>query len=168
MDRAAARPTAQLARMAGMASASPVSAKSPASTAASGLPVVRLELRHGAARPTSYDLSDVSFLIGSVPGCDLRLPGVNLPPVLCLIARQPGAVTLRKLAPALPLLVNGQPAAFATLAHGDRLTLGAVDVLVQIADAAPMASARKKESTAPSPQPSATFDERESLSLIHI
>src|SRR5258708_4023661 len=95
MDRAAARPTAQLARMAGMALASPVSAKSPASTAASGLPVVRLELRHGAARPTAHDLSDVSFLIGSVPGCDLRLPGVNLPPVLCLIARQQGAVTLR-------------------------------------------------------------------------
>ena len=39
-----------------------------------------------------------------MPGCDLRLPGTNLPPVVCLIARQPDGVRLRKLAPTLPIL----------------------------------------------------------------
>ena len=75
----------------------------------SALPPVRIDVRNGAARPTTYEITGEEFLIGGVPGCDLRLSGVNLPPVVCLIARQPDAVRLRKLAPTLPVLVNGQP-----------------------------------------------------------
>jgi chromosome segregation ATPase len=127
-----------------MAQSSSVSAKT---SAVGGLPAVRLELRHGSARTTAHEVADVTFLIGSVPGCDLRLPGVNLPAVLCLLARQPGAVTLRKLAPALPLLVNGQPIAHAVLNHGDRITLGAVDLLVQIAQV-PVAAPHKEAAPA--------------------
>ncbi|MFO0925644.1 MAG: hypothetical protein U0736_01225 [Gemmataceae bacterium] len=48
---------------------------------------VRLEVRMGGARPAVYEVGDGGFLIGSVPGCDLRVPGTGLPPVICLIAR---------------------------------------------------------------------------------
>src|SRR5262245_40590041 len=75
----------------------------------SGPPPVRIEVRNGTSRPIIFDVSGEEFLIGSVPGCDLRLPGTNLPPVVCLIARQIDGVRLRKLAPTLPILVNGQP-----------------------------------------------------------
>src|SRR4029077_15310003 len=64
--------------------------------------VVRIEARVGSSRPTIYEVGDGGFLVGSVPGCDLRLPGPNLAPVLCLIARQPTGAVLRKLAPAQP------------------------------------------------------------------
>jgi predicted nucleic acid-binding Zn-ribbon protein len=113
-------------------------------------------MRLGSTKPTQHDVADAGFLIGSVPGCDLRLPGVNLPPVLCLIARQPGGVFLRKLAPVLPLLVNGQAISHARLSHGDRITLGAIDLLVQIA-AAPHTASVKKETAA---SPPAKYDER--------
>jgi chromosome segregation ATPase len=146
--------TTQNARIAGMAQSAPVRSKSPASTAAAGLPAVRLEMRHGSAKPTQHDIPDAGFLIGSVPGCDLRLPGVNLPPVLCLVVRQPNGVFLRKLAPVLPLLVNGEPVSHALLNHGDRVTLGAVDLVVQITAVA--ASARKESA----PVPPAKYDDR--------
>jgi chromosome segregation ATPase len=104
----------------------------PRAAAADGLPAVRLELRHAAAKPTSCDVPEVSFLIGSVPGCDLRLPGANLPPVLCLLSREPEGVTLRKLAPTQAVLVNARPVSSAPLADGDRLTIGACELLIQI------------------------------------
>src|SRR5438067_4983558 len=58
----------------------------PAATMAHALPshaapTVRLELRHGSARSVVYDVPGEEFVLGSAPGCDLRLPGTNLPPV---------------------------------------------------------------------------------------
>jgi len=100
-----------------------------------GLPEVRVEVRNGSARPTTYDVPGEEFLIGSVPGCDLRLPGTNLPPVICLIARQTDGVRLRRLTPTLPVLVNGQPITHTTptnLTHGDCISIGAVDIQVAI------------------------------------
>src|ERR1700716_4161456 len=105
-----------------------------AATLPGPLPTVRLEMRHGSAKPASHEITDLGFLIGSVPGCDLRLPGVNLPPVLCLLSRHATGVVLRKMAPMLPILVNGQPATSALLNHGDRITLGAVDLFVRITE----------------------------------
>jgi chromosome segregation ATPase len=99
------------------------------------LPNVRVEVRNGSSRPSFYDVTGEEFLVGSVPGCDLRLPGTNLPPVVCLIARQPDGIRLRKLAPTLPVLVNGQPisqTAPTTLTHGDCISIGAVDIHVAI------------------------------------
>src|SRR5207253_7231670 len=102
------------------------------------LPEVRLELRSGT-QSTTYPLGDVSFLIGTVPGCDLRIPGTELPPVLCLIARRPGAVTVRKLTATQPILVNGRPVSSATLTHGDKVSAGGVElsVTIEMAAAAP-------------------------------
>ncbi len=51
-----------------------------------------------------------SFLIGTVPGCDLRVPGGDLPAGACLLARIPEGLTLRKLAPTQIILVNGKTA----------------------------------------------------------
>jgi uncharacterized phage infection (PIP) family protein YhgE len=113
-----------------MAPASPSSPRPP--TAADPAPPVRLEVRQGTGRPTFYELSDNTFLIGTVPGCDLRLPGGGLPSVICLLTRHAGGVSLRKLAPVQPLLVNGQPVAAASVADQDRITFGSIEVLLHV------------------------------------
>ncbi|HWY88543.1 MAG TPA: hypothetical protein VNX28_17660, partial [Gemmataceae bacterium] len=95
------------------------------------LPTIELEVSHGG-RSTTYTLSHVDFLVGTVPGCDLRVPGTDLPAVLCLLARHPGGVALRKLAPTQLILVNGQTSARADLGDGDRVTLGAMDLFVRV------------------------------------
>src|SRR6185437_12376361 len=53
-----------------------------APTAPPSLPGVRLEVRPARGRAALYEVGDGGFLVGSVPGCDLRLPGANLPPVV--------------------------------------------------------------------------------------
>lgn len=118
-----------------MAEASPNLPPSPATPG--GLPEVRVEVKHGTARPSYLTLSDLGFLIGSVPGCDLRLPGANLPPVLCLLTRQEDGVFLRKLVPTQALFVNGRSVSSATLADGDRLTLGPVELVFQVQHSTP-------------------------------
>src|SRR5438132_14179600 len=50
-------------------------------------PPVRVEVRHGAAPPVGFDVLGDEFVVGSVPGCDLRIPGANLPPKVCIIQR---------------------------------------------------------------------------------
>jgi hypothetical protein len=104
-------------------------------------PLVRLELRHGSARPTLHEVRGEEFLIGSVPGCDLRIPGSNLPPIICQIIRRPDGLRLKKLAPTLTVLLNGQPVAGqANLAHGDSIRIGTVDLHVQLTLAQPAAA----------------------------
>lgn len=96
-------------------------------------PLVRLEMRHGAARPSWHDVPGEEFLIGSVAGCDLRIPGTNLPPVIAQIVRRSDGVRIRKLAPTQPIFLNGQPVVTqATLAHGDALQIGQVELGVQL------------------------------------
>jgi chromosome segregation ATPase len=102
----------------------------PSSSAASA--VVRLEVRAGRGQPTVYEVGDGGFLVGSVPGCDLRLAGANLPPVLCLLSCHPGGASLRKLAPVLPLTVNGKSVTAAYLHDGDRVSLGSVEIGVEV------------------------------------
>ncbi len=96
------------------------------------LPEVRLEMRQGKGRTTAYTVSDLGFLIGTVPGCDLRMPGSGLPAVLGLVSRSDSGVTFRKLAPTQAILINGQSASHAPLHDGDRVTVGAVDLFVHI------------------------------------
>src|SRR5262245_14969821 len=90
-------------------------------------PTVRLEVRVGSAQPVIYEVGDGGFLVGSVPGCDLRVPGVNLAPVLCLIARGAQGVTLRRLAPVQAIQVNGKAVSGTYLGHGDRIALAGVE-----------------------------------------
>src|SRR5258708_7533827 len=102
--------------------------------AAADAPVVRLELRHGTARPSLHEVLGEEFLIGSVPGCDLRIPGSNLPPIICQIVRRPDGLRVRKLAPTQPVLLNGQPVVTqAALAHGDCIQIGPIELYVHLA-----------------------------------
>ena len=98
-------------------------------------PSVRVEVRHGSAPPVGFDVTGDEFVIGSVPGSDLRLPGANLPPQVCAIQRTPEGARLRKLAPALPILLNGSPlapTANAALKNGDIVSVGPVDLHVSM------------------------------------
>jgi chromosome segregation ATPase len=112
------------------------------------LPAVQLEVRQGGARAASYALSDVDFLIGSVPGCDLRVGEVSsLTPspspggrgengaVLCLLARHPDGVSLRRLAMAQSILVNGRNVSHVDLTDGDRIQIGALEIHVRVTPA---------------------------------
>ena len=89
-------------------------------------------MRQGKGRTTAYTVSDLGFLIGTVPGCDLRVPGAGLPAVLCLLSRNSFGVTFRKLAPTQAILINGQTAAHVQLNDGDRVSVGAVDLVIHI------------------------------------
>jgi hypothetical protein len=96
---------------------------------------VRLEVT-AASRSTTFDVVEVGFLIGSVPGCDLRLAGADLPPLICLIALSADGASLRKLTPTQAVLVNGRPVNSCALANGDRISLRGLEVVVHI-EAAP-------------------------------
>ena len=98
----------------------------------SALATVRLEVRSGLGRATTYEVGDGGFLIGSVPGCDLRLPGANLPPIICVIGRSCDAAYLRRLAPVLPILVNGEAVAAASLKDGDTLRIGPIEIVLSV------------------------------------
>ncbi len=100
--------------------------------ASTALPSVRLEVRSGGGRPTVYEVGDGGFLMGGVPGCDLRLPGGNIAPVVCLISRHARGASLRKLAPVQPIAVNGRSVGSTYLNAGDRITVGSVEVVVSL------------------------------------
>jgi chromosome segregation ATPase len=121
--------TTQPAQVAGMARDT---ANLPASGALSPLPAVSLELRTGSALPTTHEVHDVGFLVGTVPGCDLRLPGANLPSVLCLLSRHAAGATLRKLATVLPITINGRAVATSALADGDSIKIGGAELRVRV------------------------------------
>lgn len=115
-----------------MAQASSLSRPSALDNGDSALAAVRLEVRSGAGRATAYEVGDGGFLIGSVTGCDLRLPGSNLPPIICVIGRTDSAASLRRLAPVLPILVNGKAVASAYLRNGDTIAIGPIEIVLTV------------------------------------
>jgi chromosome segregation ATPase len=116
-----------------MSQVNPNSPKSQASQTAPGpLPLVRLEVARQGAPPQIAEVNDIGFVIGSVPGCDLRLPGAELPPVLCLISRHVGGASLRKLAPTCPMSLNGRSVTASNLAEGDLLNIGSITMVVRV------------------------------------
>jgi chromosome segregation ATPase len=70
-----------------------------------------------------------------VAGCDLRLSGTDLPPVMCLITRCRGGASIRKLIATYPISRNGEPISHAELSNGDRVTLGTIELAIQIESA---------------------------------
>src|SRR5207244_67158 len=121
-----------IAWIARMAQASPFAPAPPAADVSAALPTVRLEVRTGKGRSPVYEVGDGGFLIGGVIGCDLRLPGENLPPLSCLINRHVTGVSLRKLAPIQAIAVNGRPVSSTYLADGDRVTIERVEIVFSI------------------------------------
>ena len=103
-----------------------------ASSLTDGLPIVQVELRHGKARPTAQAVADASFVIGTVAGCDLRLPVTGMPPIIGLLSRQADGVRLSQAAPAQSVLHNGQATNGVYLSHGDKLTIGPVELICHI------------------------------------
>lgn len=97
-------------------------------------PSVRIEVRQGKVSPVTYVLTEYAFLVGSVPGCDLRLPGAELPPVMCLITRSGTGVWIRKLPPIFPIQVNDRPITTTPipLINGDRVLLNGVELLLHV------------------------------------
>src|SRR4051812_46232479 len=99
------------------------------------LPRVRLDVRAGPNRSTSHDFAGEEFLIGGAPGCDYRLATPGVPAVVVQIARKPGEVSVRRITPATPVLLNGAPLAAGTnylLQDGDALAVAGVAIAVQI------------------------------------
>ena len=157
--------TTQSARVAPMAQVNPSSPRPLDAVARlDPLPNLRLELRHGSARPVFYEVSELGFLVGSVPGCDLRLPGTELPPVLCLVTRHAGGAAVRKLVPTQPILVNGQLLVSGPLANGDRLSLGSVEIVVHLRST-PAAQFSERDDTGPGEHvhAGAVFQQREAF-----
>jgi chromosome segregation ATPase len=93
---------------------------------------MRLEVRMGTARTASHEVPDSGFLIGTVAGCDLRLPGVDLPPLVCLLTPRNHGLQIRKLAALAPLQIDGQMPSTGLLTDGARLTVGAYEITVHI------------------------------------
>ena len=97
-------------------------------------PRVRLEVRTGTGRSVSYEVATEEFLIGGAAGCDLRIPMPNVPPVICQITRKADAVSVRRVASGLPVLLNGSPLAAnvpVALSQDDRLALAGVEIAVR-------------------------------------
>ncbi|MCS6864209.1 MAG: FHA domain-containing protein, partial [Gemmataceae bacterium] len=70
------------------------------------LPPVRLEVRTDTGRISHCDIERDEFLIGSASGCDLRLTSSALPPVTLQLTRHPDGLRLRRLVPAIPVVIN--------------------------------------------------------------
>ncbi len=149
-----------------MVSMAQVSPSPPRPHPATALPVVRLDVRAGGA-VTSYTVGDTGFLLGSVPGCDLRLPGASQPPVLALVSRHPGGASVRKLAPIGAQLLNGQNVSQAALRDGDHLSLGAVDITVSVSPSVPVMRVQlydaEKDAEGALAERARQLDEREQL-----
>src|SRR5579875_2517996 len=111
-----------------MAQASSSTRPPPLDRGDSALAMVRLEVRSGRGRAITYEVGDGGFLIGPVPGA-------NLPPLICLIGRTADAANLRRLAPVLPILVNGEAVTSAYLHDGDRVTIGTLEILLMVQSA---------------------------------
>jgi len=139
---------------------SPVAAITDATKAT--LPTVLLEVRPTNGRSTTYEVGDGGFLIGGVPGCDLRLPGANLAPLVCLISRHAHGASLRKLAPVQGLAVNGRPVNSTYLNDGDRVAIAGVEIAVAISRAAVV------EPPPPVEQPSESASTQEHAELLEL
>jgi chromosome segregation ATPase len=95
----------------------------------------RLEFRV-AGRTATYPLTREAFTVGSGMGCDVRIPGKQVPAAFGRVERTPDGFLLRPLSPTHPILVNGQPLSGdrpVLLASGDRLTFGPADATFHVA-----------------------------------
>jgi chromosome segregation ATPase len=97
---------------------------------------VALEVRLAHGRPRRYVLEGAEFSVGGDPGCDVRLAGADVPPVVCVVTRTADALYARRADAAFPVLWNERflPIdAPARLGHGDRVAVGAIDITVHLA-----------------------------------
>lgn len=67
----------------------------------------RLRLTDRSGRSSDYQIDCRGWILGSAPGCDLRLDQ-SAPPVWVLLVPCPGGILVRKLAPLVRVEVNGE------------------------------------------------------------
>lgn len=98
---------------------------------------VRLTDRTGRAK--QFRLNAKGLILGSAPGCDLRLEQ-SAPPVWVLLAACPGGVLIRSLAPLARIEVNGQRWQAGIASFPALVTLGDIKLEIngQGIEAAPM------------------------------
>lgn len=94
----------------------------------------RLEVRL-AGRMTSHVIRPGEFVIGSGLGCDLRIPGQQVPAAFCTIVRgSDDSLSLHPLSETHPIFVNGsivRADQVLALKDVDRLIIGPADVTVR-------------------------------------
>ncbi len=83
-----------------------------------------------AGVPSSTSVADRPVRIGSGPDADLRLPASEASGEQATVWRQGGGLVLHVTGDAV-CLVNGEPATWSLLEHGDVLTFGSVDLRVE-------------------------------------
>ncbi|MER3415374.1 MAG: hypothetical protein C4297_04060 [Gemmataceae bacterium] len=98
---------------------------------------LRLEIRRPDAAPEQFDCATDVVILGSVPGCDVRLPASEVPPLLGVLTLTAQGLFWRKLAPACALLRNGQPFSHGPLANGDKLRAGTCEITVRFLEDGP-------------------------------
>lgn len=109
---------------------------------------VRLEVRLPGSRTTFHEVTSAEFMIGSVAGCDLVIPGGDLPPVLGVLTRTTDGPRLRKLAPNFRLVLNGKAIHHAPLTDGDHIAIGDAQIIVHVPAMAKVPVAAGVERTA--------------------
>src|SRR5437763_49137 len=124
---------------------------------------VELEVRQRGSKPKVYEVPEAGFLIGTVPGCDLRISGNNLPSVICMVSRRETGADLRRLAPTFPHLINGTPSDKTRLEHGDRIGLGDVEIQVHVSSSSVPAQAQVGGASKPRPQESEQIRRQQAL-----
>ncbi len=114
-----------------------MASKSASATTTPGVSV-RVEVRIGTEKPAQFEFAGHEFLVGGAIPCDVRLPGSDVPPLVCLFARTELGVRIRRLAPAFPILLNGNPLTTSDLVDvpsGSTVAVGPADIRITVLSA---------------------------------
>ncbi|HYV36346.1 MAG TPA: FHA domain-containing protein [Gemmataceae bacterium] len=88
------------------------------------VPPVTLEFLNGATRNRCWQIDRVLTIIGSAPGCKVRVRSRSVGRFHCYLVATPNGVWAVDLVSAAGLLLNGEPVRYARLEDGDQLLIG--------------------------------------------
>ena len=92
-----------------------------------------IEIHRGLARYTQRPVREPVFLVGNCEDCDMVLGDPQFRPIHFYLLKQQGRTTLRLVADAPELTVNGEPKSSTLLNDGDRIRTGPYEFLVRAA-----------------------------------
>lgn len=98
----------------------------------SAKPTVAVHILRGRSSRASREMIDDDLLIGSGSDCDVQMRSVDIAERHCLIARSGRQVTIRRLHPEFPVMVNDKSVSGCRLDDGDRLKIGPFELKVAI------------------------------------
>lgn len=123
-------------------------------------PKVMIQVLRGRSSSKTRELKGTTLLVGSDAQCDVQMRSVEVAPKHCLIQRTVGRVKAQQLDPNYPVLLNGAAVEEATLADGDKLTIGPFEIGLCIEGGAPVEPAEHIEPVAEAPPTAAPADEK--------